>query len=309
MEYQIVEATRWLQSPFFDAFFKVVSWFGTEIFFLIVFVGLYWAYKREYALKFGVFYLVSVGVNSILKLAFNRTRPNGGEHSFPSGHSQGFAVQGSMITYEVFKNKAFTKGRRITLLLDIIISWVVIAYARMYLNMHFLTDVLGGLFIAILLVFICEYVYSIIPAKLKTLKVKHIIEYVLFGVCFVAMIVFSVVTPLMEKVVTDDSFLTVYWMFGAVMGVTLGDWLNDLFVKYDPSVDNASARVVKSLLGFGILAIYYYFMIIRFASRLAYLLPPAYLVMMFLATFLLPLVFKKWSNEEKRIDEFDRSSK
>ncbi|MBP5651414.1 MAG: hypothetical protein J6X00_01950, partial [Clostridia bacterium] len=81
MEYQIVEATRWLQSPFFDAFFKVVSWFGTEIFFLIVFVGLYWAYKREYALKFGVFYLVSVGVNSILKLAFNRTRPNGGEHS------------------------------------------------------------------------------------------------------------------------------------------------------------------------------------------------------------------------------------
>ena len=304
MEYQIVEATRWLKSQFFDAFFNVVSWFGTELFFLIVFTLLYWAYKREYALKFGLFYLISVGVNGLLKVIVNRTRPNGGEHSFPSGHSQSYAVQATMIGKEVF-NKGANKRNKILIICELVIGWIVIAYARMYLNFHFLTDVLAGLLIAILLVFVCDYIWSKLPDKLKTLKAKHIVEYVLMILALVLIIVFSVKNYMMK----GENYLTIYELAGAVIGVCIGDLLNDRFVQYDGTVDKPQARLVKCLLGLGFMAVYYYFVIIKFATKLAYLLPIFFLLMMFLATFVMPLVFKKWTMEEKRIENFEKENK
>ena len=259
MEMQIVEATRWLQSPFFDAFFKVVSWFGTELFFLMVFTLLYWAYKREFALRFGLFYLISYGLCGLLKLVVPRIRPNGGEHSFPSGHSHSFGIQASMLTHEVFKSESLSKGKKIAILCDFIFAWVVIAYSRLYLNFHFLTDVLGGLLIALLMTMVLTYVWSVIPRRFKTLKVKHIIMYVTIGLGAALILTFSLSQTILQKMLTDENWLILYEMTGAVVGVCIGDLLNDKFVSYDASVDKLSVKVVKCLLGMGILAVYYYF--------------------------------------------------
>ena len=308
MEMQIVEATRWLQSPFFDAFFKVVSWFGTELFFLMVFTLIYWAYKREFALRFGLFYLMSYCLNALLKLVVPRTRPNGGEHSFPSGHSQSFSMQASMITHEVFKSETLSNRKKIAILCDFIIAWIVIAYSRLYLNFHFLTDVLGGLLIALLMTMVLTYIWSVIPRKFKTLKVKHIIMYVTIGLGVVLILAFSLSQTILQKMLTDENWLIVYEMTGAVVGVCVGDLLNDRFISYDPSVDKVSVKVVKCLLGMGILAVYYYFIVIKFANRLIFALPIAFMIMMFLATFVFPLVFKKWTKEDQRIKEFESNN-
>lgn len=42
---------------------------------------------REGAIQFTKSFLATVGITHILKPGINKTRPNGGEHSFPSGHS------------------------------------------------------------------------------------------------------------------------------------------------------------------------------------------------------------------------------
>ena len=297
MEYSIVEATQWCKSTFADAFFNVISWFGTELFFLIVFTALYWTYRKEFALKFGLFYLVSVGINGFLKVVINRTRPNGQGHSFPSGHSQSYAVQAGMIGYEVFKSPNVKKSRKWIVVAELIIGWIFVAYSRLYLNKHFLTDVLAGLLIALIIAIVCNMVWDTIPAKFKTLKIKRIFMYILMAGSLAIYIAFSI----SQKMLEGENWLTIYNMAGAIIGICAGDMLNDKFVTYKPSEDKFSAKILKAALGFGVMALYYYFVVLEWGNKLAYLLPPLYMVMMFIVTFVFPIIFQKWSNEDKRI--------
>lgn len=299
MEYTIVEATRWCQSSFFDSFFQIITWFGDEVFFLLSFTLIYWLYKREYALKFGLFYLISTGVNGFLKVVVGRTRPNGGTGSFPSGHSQSFGMQASMIGVEVFQNKNMRLRNKIFIFIELFVAWFMIAYSRLYLNFHFLSDVIAGLLIAFILALLLNLLWGYVPTKWKTSQIKNILMYIIMGGALLLYIIFSVT----NKMISSTTWLTIYNFTGSIIGVCIGDILNDKFIKYNPSEDNSSGKILKVILGVSILALFYYFIVLELGEKLVYLMPLYYAIMMFMATFVLPLIFKKWNFEEKRINQ------
>jgi membrane-associated phospholipid phosphatase len=126
--------------------FQFFSSLGTEQFFLLVIPLIYWTIDSKIGLKLALMLLISGGINSILKFSFHAPRPNwinpnvktlAGESSFgfPSGHSQN-----SLSVFGLYALS--TRSRILKIIIAIVIAFI--GLSRIYLGVHFLTDVLGG---------------------------------------------------------------------------------------------------------------------------------------------------------------------
>ena len=91
--------------------------------------------------------VAAVGVFDFVKHAYARPRPNGlggivpSSYSFPSGHATASAAVCATLGY-VFWREGFTR-RSIALAFAVLVP-LLIGFSRLYLNVHWATDVLGG---------------------------------------------------------------------------------------------------------------------------------------------------------------------
>ena len=98
--------------------------------------------------------IISTALNVLLKNIINRPRPDGYRiisetgYSFPSGHSMISMAFYGLILYIVFKN---VKNKKIRNLLTVLIAILIflIGFSRIYLGVHYASDVLGGFIISI----------------------------------------------------------------------------------------------------------------------------------------------------------------
>ena len=87
--------------------------------------------------------LVTLGVTTGLKDVTNRSRPNGGDNSFPSGHSSG-AFTSSALANRNLQYISMSDNLRIALEVGNVLLATGTAWARVEANAHFLSDVLAG---------------------------------------------------------------------------------------------------------------------------------------------------------------------
>lgn len=138
----------------------VVSVLCTLIFYLI--------FKSwHYAVQLGVVMILALSSNIILKQIINRSRPEL-EHlvtvetlSYPSGHAMtAMAFYGFLIyLFYRFKINRLSKWIIIVLLSLLILS---IGISRIYLGVHFPSDVLGGFIAGFIWVILCALIFNII---------------------------------------------------------------------------------------------------------------------------------------------------
>lgn len=148
-------------TEFKTMFFKFITDFG-DFFILVVITVLIFARNKKYGIYVLINLLLSSGINSILKLIFVRERPldmliSQGGYSYPSGHSfVSLAFYGFLI-YLVTKMDLKPKIKNIIIvLLVLLIS--LIGISRIYLGVHYPSDVLGG--------FICGLIYLLIYVEI-----------------------------------------------------------------------------------------------------------------------------------------------
>lgn len=146
----------WLLAPM-----ELFSLLGNETFYLLVVSELYWCVSTEIGLRLGGILMLSGGINDMLKVAFHAPRPYwysaevkalaaGGTFGIPSGHAQH-----AVLVWGILAD--WMKRRWV---------WVIalffifcISFSRLYLGVHFPTDILAGWLIGSLLVWIyihCE---------------------------------------------------------------------------------------------------------------------------------------------------------
>ncbi len=139
----------WLLSPM-----QLFSLIGSEVFYLLIVLAVYWCASTEAGLRMGLFLMLSGGINDALKVAFHRPRPYwyssdvkalAAEPAFglPSGHAQHAFVFWSTLALWI---------KRRWMWVTAILLILLISFSRMYLGVHFPTDILAGWLVGFLLV-------------------------------------------------------------------------------------------------------------------------------------------------------------
>ena len=153
---------------------RIITNFGgiVSLFFITIFVSmlLFYYNKRKYALMLVISMLVSSTTYIILKGIVKRPRPIETEmlipefgYSFPSGHTTNNTVFYGIMIYIIYKNVESKTLRNVLIALCNLMI-ITISFSRIYLRVHYPSDVFAGLCLGIVLV--------IILIKIATNKIK-----------------------------------------------------------------------------------------------------------------------------------------
>lgn len=170
-----VSFARWLHdhsSPWLVDVFRVVTFAGNAIFLaLVTAVALAVLLRRRAYLHGALLAGAAAGIevtNAVLKLAFQRPRPELAfvhldTYSFPSGHAAGSAAVYTLLAALLGR----TLRRRGRVLLGLATTVLVgsIAFSRLYLGAHYLSDVLAGLALGVAWTAGCLLAFELVRAR------------------------------------------------------------------------------------------------------------------------------------------------
>lgn len=144
---------------------KAVTYFGnwqTTIFIAVLLI-LYKKTRMKIGIPAAIMAIISVTMYTVLKPIFNRPRPDSAlwlvvqhDASFPSGHSLNCLVFYGTIFYLVFIGVYRTKYR-IPILVFLAVLIFSIGISRIYLGVHYPTDIIGGWSLGIFLLMLFSF--------------------------------------------------------------------------------------------------------------------------------------------------------
>lgn len=171
-----------MESPGMTKWMRVFTWIGSgrpvitiTIMFMIV-LYIFLGHRRELLFLAAVI-AGSAMLNTLLKLAFQRARPtihriaeaNG--YSFPSGHSMAaFSLYGGL-AFLIWKHIPTATGRVMMIIVSAALI-LAIGLSRVYLGVHYPSDIAGGYFLSGSWLAICIWFYQRYLERLSLLHSK-----------------------------------------------------------------------------------------------------------------------------------------
>ena len=147
----------------YTIFFKQLTFYGDYYIPVLIIVCIFlFNKKKSHAYVNAVNYLSVVLVTFITKMVVNRARPTFNlidipdPYSFPSGHTLTSIVFYTFLCYIATKDR---KTRKYLLPL-IVIMIILISISRIYLGVHYFSDVIGAILIALPLLFMNINIYE-----------------------------------------------------------------------------------------------------------------------------------------------------
>ncbi len=140
-------------TPAATSFFRVVTMLGFEILWVIgIGVGVFFIWRRKW-LRLGVWIAALVGgeiLDLLLKNLFARPRPTFADplatalfYSFPSGHATMSLITYGFLAYLFFVSLKHA-ALRVLISAALILLTLLIGFSRIYLGVHYVSDVLAG---------------------------------------------------------------------------------------------------------------------------------------------------------------------
>ena len=153
-----VDVVLWFQqaSPQLDTFFAAFTFLGDEEFFLVLMPLVYWSIDRAVGVRLMVVFLLSGLVNQLVKTVAAQPRPYEYDSrvvqiveqdgfGLPSGHTQSAVVVWGFLG-SVVRKRWFWVAAAVMI--------VVVPMSRIYLGVHFPTDVLGGYVLGVVILWL-----------------------------------------------------------------------------------------------------------------------------------------------------------
>ena len=310
-----IEIIKWLQqfrNSFLDFLFEFFTYFGEEMIIIGILGLIYWTINKEIGKRLAMTVFLSIGINSILKVIIARPRPflvdesisnlrpeTSSSYAMPSGHTQSAATTFFGLSY-YFKKKY--------LFISAIVITVLVAFSRLYIGVHYLTDVLVGALLAIIIVYTFNYFLNKSSNPGKIYRGIGVIAFV----SFITLMIVHLFMAQTDTGFDGDSFFynleTIAKMIGALIGFIIGIEIEQKYVKFSIH-KNLLKNVFRFILGVGIV------MLVRiilsevfslivdsenltdqlFLSLLAVLLDfIRYMIMVVVGIGLYPILFKKF---------------
>jgi membrane-associated phospholipid phosphatase len=143
----VIGAVQAVSNPPLTAFMKIVTNLGSASAYMVLLPFIYWCIDEKKGLRLGLAVIISSWINITLKFLFAQPRPfwdaydpgvgiiTESLYGFPSGHAQISLVMWIIIA---------SWGKKKWLYCAAILLNVLIAFSRVYLGVHFPTDIAGG---------------------------------------------------------------------------------------------------------------------------------------------------------------------
>lgn len=288
-----VEIMKWFQglfenfTGFFDFLFSFFTFFGEGTILFILLPIIYWTINKDLGKVLAFSTFTSVVLNETIKEIAKVERPISNpnirfvevdnifvntvnlknSYSFPSGHSQNISVTCFTLALNYNKKKLW--------ILSIILVLLVMA-SRMYLGVHWPLDVIVGA----LLGFTIATIMYLVHKKVN----PNIYDYIYLGVA---------VLSFLSLIIYRDG--NAFRNIGCLMGFAVGSFLESKLVKFDPKNGPVWKKILRVVVGlivlfglktglkplFGLIGSYAFLDFIR------------YFLIIFIAIFVYPLIFKK----------------
>ena len=238
-----IEVVLWFQQfiPALDLPFKALTFMGDEAFCLLLLPLVYWSIDRRTGAGLFILLLFSAYLNAVAKVIADQPRPfnydlrvkplgHAGGGGLPSGHTQNAVVIWGYLA---------TRCRKT-------IGWLIAGFlmigiplSRIYLGVHFPTDLFGGYILGALILMLFLW---IAPRLEKWLVQKG----------FARQIVLALVLPILLIFMNPAGNRYILSMVGALMGVSVGLVLERRFVRFS-SGGLLWKRSIRYVLGVGVL--------------------------------------------------------
>ncbi len=271
---------------FFDVFWSFITFFGQEMFMIIMLPIVYWALDKRAAVIIGCTSIVSMAINGAIKDIAKIERPIGNEnirfvevdnmfvstttltesYSFPSGHAQ-------LSSAIMFTSAFYLKNKKFWIVAAIMA--VLVALSRVYLGVHWPLDVLVGSILG----FVLAYGGYKLFIKLEDKQLYIYIALMALGL---------ILLLLSEK---EDTFKAV----GAIIGFGGGAIFEKYLVNFDPKTGKIWQKILRVVIGlvfllgikeglkplFALISDHFFFDFLR------------YFILVFFGIGVYPLIFKK----------------
>ena len=163
------------KSPAWERFFSSVSWFGSTGVLATATAGVAIVLLANRRNVLAVGWLAAQGggalLNRTLKETFERTRPEfadpllaSSSWSFPSGHAMGTFIFFGLGCYLLLRERPSWTASGVAL--GLAISWcLVMAFSRLYLGVHFASDVIAGFLGGAAWIAVCASAFEVIRRR------------------------------------------------------------------------------------------------------------------------------------------------
>ena len=155
-----------LRGPWMDAFFVAWSYVDSVWFMITVVAAVMYLFNRKEGISLLLIFILSGIVNTLLKKAFGLPRPCQIDPSVGilCSHSFGFP-SGAAQTAAIIAGICFVKCRQNIYKILAAIFALFFCFSRIYLGVHFFTDVLGGVLIGAGLVVVYVKLFPLIEKR------------------------------------------------------------------------------------------------------------------------------------------------
>jgi membrane-associated phospholipid phosphatase len=154
-------------TPLGDRIFVFISWIGSPFAMAVLFVAamlyLWRAKQRTLMVAWVLSYVGGTVLDAVVKDVVRRPRPEfAGKFlflhswSFPSGHSMGSLIGFAMLAYTIIRVRKIESTRaQIGIWAAAVVMVMLVGYSRLYLAVHYLSDVLAGYTLGVLWLAVC----------------------------------------------------------------------------------------------------------------------------------------------------------
>jgi membrane-associated phospholipid phosphatase len=236
---EVIVAIQTIRSPALDVFFQGLTFLGDAEFYLLLAPIFIWSVNYRLGARLGILLLLSSSINEALKNILMQPRPceprpdlciNQAEgFGIPSGHAQNAIVFWGVIAHWVSRAWAWAAA---------ILLMLLIGLSRIYLGVHFPSDVIVGWAIGIVILGL----YIVLGER---------VEKWLGGLSLAVQILLALALPVMLLAI-QPSDVTVQ-ITGAFAGIAVGVALGIRYLDFDAG-GQFWKRAVRFLLGVAVVA-------------------------------------------------------
>jgi len=289
-----------IRSPFLDTLFSLITRLGDETLGVVILCAVFWCISKRIAYMIGVTYFLSGLTVQGMKICFRVERPwiaypalnpvesaldRATGYSFPSGHTQSaaalFGSLGVHAKYRTIKTVCF-------------LIVVLVAFSRLYMGVHTLSDIIAALAISFLFILLSALVYRNDTYNKKRELIISL-AMALFALAVIAIAAALYLNKKIEEKYVSDCLKAA----GAGVGFAAGMYIERVYIKFSVKTKNVLWQAIKLILGIaGLLVIEEGLKLVIGTGLIVDMV--RYFLMLSWVTVLYPLIIKRFFEPKEK---------